>query len=117
MIIDWGFFGCLLFDDFKLWVLFCVGVIDIGLNLVCMVVFDGVVCSFVYFYNEKVMCGLGVGFVEIGRLNVKGCDCVIVVIWCFVVFVEMMGIFLLIVVVIVVVCEVEDGLEFCKIVE
>ena len=35
------------------------GVIDIGSNSVRMVVFDGAARSPSYFYNEKILCGLG----------------------------------------------------------
>lgn len=111
------FFGCLFFEWVLECVFSCVGVVDVGLNLIWMVVFDGVVCFLVYFYNEKVMVGLGQGLVMIGRLNLEGVRCGMVVLKCFVVLVEGMGIKLLICVVIVVVCEVEDGLVFCKVVE
>jgi len=36
------------------------------------VVFDGAARSPAYFYNEKVMCGLGLGLAETGRLNPRG---------------------------------------------
>ena len=38
-----------------------VGVVDIGSNSVRLVVFDGAGRSPAYFYNEKIMCGLGSG--------------------------------------------------------
>jgi exopolyphosphatase/guanosine-5'-triphosphate,3'-diphosphate pyrophosphatase len=43
-----------------------VGVIDIGSNSVRMVVFDGAARSPAYFFNEKILCGLGAGFSETG---------------------------------------------------
>lgn len=49
-----------------------VGVIDVGSNSVRMVVFDGAARSPAYFYNEKVMCGLGRGIADSGRLNPEG---------------------------------------------
>lgn len=49
-----------------------VGVIDVGSNSVRLVVFDGAARSPAYFFNEKVLCGLGRGFVESGRLNPDG---------------------------------------------
>jgi exopolyphosphatase/guanosine-5'-triphosphate,3'-diphosphate pyrophosphatase len=49
-----------------------VGVIDIGSNSVRMVVFDGAARSPAYFFNEKILCGLGAGFSETGRLNPEG---------------------------------------------
>ncbi len=35
-------------------------------------VFDGAARSPAYFYNEKIMCGLGAGMSETGRLNSDG---------------------------------------------
>lgn len=49
-----------------------VGVVDVGSNSVRFVVFDGAPRSPAYFYNEKVMCALGAGLSETGRLNPKG---------------------------------------------
>jgi exopolyphosphatase/guanosine-5'-triphosphate,3'-diphosphate pyrophosphatase len=49
-----------------------VGVVDVGSNSVRFVVFDGAARSPAYFFNEKVMCALGAGLSETGRLNPKG---------------------------------------------
>lgn len=49
-----------------------VGVIDIGSNSVRLVVFDGAARSPAYFYNEKILCGLGKGFRTTGKLNPEG---------------------------------------------
>jgi len=49
-----------------------VGVVDVGSNSVRFVVFDGAARSPAYFYNEKIMCALGAGLGETGRLNPKG---------------------------------------------
>lgn len=49
-----------------------IGVVDVGSNSVRLVVFDGMSRSPAYFYNEKVMCGLGAGLAESGRLNPEG---------------------------------------------
>ncbi len=49
-----------------------VGVIDVGSNSVRLVVFDGAARSPAYFFNEKVMAGLGRGVAESGRLNPEG---------------------------------------------
>ncbi|MBC6407486.1 MAG: exopolyphosphatase [Rhodobacteraceae bacterium] len=48
------------------------GVIDVGSNSVRFVVFDGAARSPACFYNEKVMCRLGAGLPETGRLNPRG---------------------------------------------
>ena len=49
-----------------------VGVIDIGSNSVRLVVFDGAARSPAYFFNEKVLCGLGRGVPETGLLHPEG---------------------------------------------
>ena len=70
--IDWGPFGRPLFDDAAAKGLSRVGVIDVGSNSVRLVVFDGAARSPAYFYNEKIMCGLGAGLSETGHLNPSG---------------------------------------------
>lgn len=69
---DWGPFGRPLFDDPAVRRLSRVGVVDVGSNSVRLVIFDGAARSPAYFYNEKVMCGLGDGMTESGRLNPEG---------------------------------------------
>ena len=68
-----GYFGAPLFDDPCARALHQVGVIDIGSNSVRLVVFDGAARSPAYFFNEKVLCGLGRGLAQTGRLNPEGC--------------------------------------------
>jgi len=69
---DPGPFGTPLFDDPSVRGLARVGVVDVGSNSVRLVVFDGAARSPAYFYNEKIMCGLGRGLAETGRLNPEG---------------------------------------------
>lgn len=69
---DWGPFGRPIFDDPSARALSRVGVVDVGSNSVRMVVFDGAARSPAYFYNEKIMCGLGKALAETGRLNPEG---------------------------------------------
>ena len=69
---DWDPFGRRLFEHESARALSRVGVVDIGSNSVRMVVFDGAARSPAYFYNEKVMAGLGQGMAETGRLNAQG---------------------------------------------
>ena len=69
---DWGPFGRPLFDSPSARALSRVGVVDIGSNSVRLVVFDGAARSPAYFYNEKIMCALGSGMRESGRLNPQG---------------------------------------------
>ena len=49
-----------------------VGVIDVGSNSVRMVVFDGAARSPAYFFNEKILCGLGRGLAQTGKLHPEG---------------------------------------------
>ncbi|MBM3485888.1 MAG: Ppx/GppA family phosphatase [Alphaproteobacteria bacterium] len=49
-----------------------VAVIDIGSNSIRLVVFDRPWRAFVAIFNEKVLCGLGRGLGETGRLNPDG---------------------------------------------
>jgi exopolyphosphatase/guanosine-5'-triphosphate,3'-diphosphate pyrophosphatase len=69
---DWGLFGRPLFEDPSARALSRVGVVDVGSNSVRMVVFDGAARSPAYFFNEKVMAGLGTGLAETGKLNPEG---------------------------------------------
>ncbi len=94
-----------------------VGVIDIGSNSVRLVVFDGAARSPAYFYNEKVMCGLGRGITESGVLNPKGRDRALRALDRFTAVVEHMGLQSLTAVATAAVREADDGLEFCREVE
>lgn len=69
---DWEPFGEPLFNDPSVRALSRIGVIDVGSNSVRFVVFDGAARSPAYFYNEKVMAGLGSGMQETGHLNPEG---------------------------------------------
>ena len=69
---DAGPFGRPLFNDPSARALSRVGVVDVGSNSIRMVVFDGAARSPAYFFNEKVMAGLGAGIAETGLLNPEG---------------------------------------------
>jgi len=69
---EWGPFGRPLFQDPSAQALSRVGVVDVGSNSVRLVVFDGATRSPAYFYNEKIMCGLGTGLAQSGHLNPEG---------------------------------------------
>lgn len=69
---DWGPFGRPVFEDPSARALSRVGVVDVGSNSVRMVIFDGAARSPAYFYNEKIMCALGAGLSETGKLNPEG---------------------------------------------
>ncbi len=69
---EYGQFGPPIFDDPTVRALSRVAVIDIGSNSIRLVIFDGAARSPAYFFNEKVMAGLGSGFADTGRLNPQG---------------------------------------------
>lgn len=49
-----------------------IGIIDIGSNSIRLVVFDGLRRTPIPVFNERVLCGLGRGIQETGRLNPDG---------------------------------------------
>ncbi|MEM8629695.1 MAG: Ppx/GppA family phosphatase [Pseudomonadota bacterium] len=114
---DWGPFGRPLFDDPKARALSRVGVVDVGSNSVRLVVFDGAARSPAYFYNEKIMCGLGIGMRETGLLNPEGRKRAISALKRFQLVAEGMKITPLTAVATAAVREAEDGPEFVKEVE
>ncbi|MFC7705318.1 Ppx/GppA family phosphatase [Plastorhodobacter daqingensis] len=109
---DWGPFGRPLFEDPSARALSRVGVVDVGSNSVRMVVFDGAARSPAYFYNEKVMCGLGAGLAVSGRLNPRGRERALRALKRFALLAEGMGIAPLTVVATAAVREAEDGADF-----
>ncbi|THD82177.1 Ppx/GppA family phosphatase [Aliigemmobacter aestuarii] len=109
---DGGPFGRPLFEDPSARALSRVGVVDVGSNSVRMVVFDGAARSPAYFYNEKVMAGLGKGLAETGRLNPEGRARALAALKRFALLAEGMGIAPLTVVATAAVREAVDGPEF-----
>ena len=109
---DWGPFGRPLFDDPSVRALSRVGVVDVGSNSVRMVVFDGAARSPAYFYNEKIMCGLGKGLAETGRLNPTGRIRALAALKRFALLAEGMGAAPLTVVATAATREAEDGPDF-----
>ena len=107
-----GPFGRPLFEDPSARALSRVGVVDVGSNSVRMVVFDGAARSPAYFYNEKVMAGLGKGLAETGRLNPEGRQRALAALRRFALLAEGMGIAPLTVVATAAVREAADGPEF-----
>lgn len=101
-----------LFDDPSARALSRVGVVDVGSNSVRMVVFDGAARSPAYFYNEKLMAGLGKGLAETGRLNPEGRRRALVALRRFALLAEGMEISPLTCVATAAVREAEDGPEF-----
>lgn len=94
-----------------------VGVVDVGSNSVRLVVFDGAARSPAYFYNEKIMCALGAGLSETGRLNPEGRVRALSALRRFAALAEGMNIAPLTTVATAAVRDAEDGQEFCAEVE
>ncbi len=114
---EWGPFGRPLFDDPSARALSRVGVVDVGSNSVRLVVFDGAARSPAFFYNEKVMAGLGDGMVETGRLSPEGKVRALSAIRRFQILAESMGITPLTAVATAAMREAEDGPEFRREIE
>ncbi len=83
-----------------------------GSNSVRLVVFDGAARSPAYFYNEKVLCGLGRDLKETGRLHVEGRASALAAIQRFVALAEHMKLSVLSAVATAAVREAEDGPDF-----
>ena len=109
---DWGPFGPPLFQDPSVRALSRVGVVDVGSNSIRMVVFDGAARSPAYFFNEKVMAGLGAGLATTNRLNPKGRERALAALARFALLAKGMGIERLSVVATAAVREAEDGPAF-----
>ncbi len=110
---DVGLFGRPLFQDPSARALARVGVVDVGSNSVRLVVFDGAARSPAYFYNEKIMCALGAGVSETGRLNPDGRVRALSALRRFQYLAQGMGLPELTVVATAAVRDAEDGPEFC----
>ncbi len=110
---EWGPFGRPLFNDPSSRALARVGVVDVGSNSVRLVVFDGAARSPAYFYNEKIMCGLGAGLSETGNLNPKGRARALAAIRRFQLLAQDMGIPPLTAVATAAVRDAADGPDFC----
>ena len=102
-----------LFDDPRARALSRVGVVDVGSNSVRLVVFDGAARSPAYFFNEKIMCGLGAGLAETGRLNPEGRKRALAALTRFQSLANSVQISPLTAVATAAVRDAEDGAEFC----
>jgi len=89
-----------------------VGVVDIGSNSVRMVIFEGATRAPAYFFNEKVLCGLGAGLQETGRLDPNGKMRALLAIKRFVMLAEAMHVGTLDAVATAALRDAEDGREF-----
>ncbi|MEJ6392382.1 Ppx/GppA family phosphatase [Gymnodinialimonas sp. 2305UL16-5] len=109
---EFGPFGVPVFDGPEARSLARVGVIDIGSNSVRFVVFDGAARSPAYYFNEKILCGLGAGFAETGRLNARGRARALVALRRFAALAAGMAVSPLVTVATAAVRDAEDGPEF-----
>ncbi|WP_068113777.1 Ppx/GppA family phosphatase [Tropicimonas marinistellae] len=114
---DWDPFDRPIFADPAARALSRVGVLDVGSNSVRMVVFDGAARSPAYFYNEKVMAGLGAGLDQTNTLNPRGRERALAAIRRFATLAEGMGISPLTSVATAAVRVADDGPDFCQEVE
>jgi exopolyphosphatase / guanosine-5'-triphosphate,3'-diphosphate pyrophosphatase len=94
-----------------------IGVIDVGSNSIRLVVFDGMARSPAYFYNEKVLAGLGAGLSETGTLSHEGRKRAMAALRRFVALAERMGLSGLIAVATAAVREAKDGRAFVEQIE
>lgn len=90
------------------------GIIDVGSNSVRLVVFDGAARSPAYFFNEKVLCGLGTSLAKTGCLDSEGRQRALRAIHRFALLAEGMKLSSLTAVATAAVREADDGLEFCQ---
>lgn len=90
------------------------GVVDVGSNSVRLVVFDGAARSPAYFFNEKILCGLGAGVAETGKLNPEGRARALVALKRFALLAESMDCAPLYCVATAAVREAEDGPDFIR---
>lgn len=90
-----------------------IGVIDVGSNSVRLVVFDGDARAPAYFYDEKVMCGLGRNLTKTGLLNPDGKYRALAAINRFSLLAKSMNLTKLIAVGTAAVREAKDGPQFC----
>jgi exopolyphosphatase/guanosine-5'-triphosphate,3'-diphosphate pyrophosphatase len=111
--MDWGPFSQPLFGPSPTRGLERVGVVDIGSNSVRLVIFDGAARSPAYFYNEKILCALGAGLVDTGRLNPKGRKRALTALSRFQRLAKNLGLPPLAVVATAAVREAQDGADFC----
>lgn len=112
-----GPFGRPIFADPAARALSRVGVIDVGSNSVRMVVFDGAARSPAYFFNEKLLCGLGRGLGQSGRLNPQGKVRALAALHRFALLAQGMDLHSLTAVATAAVREADDGPAFCAEVE
>ena len=94
-----------------------VGIIDVGSNSVRLVVFAGFSRSPTYFFNEKVLCGLGKGLSYDNKLNVVGKEKAIRAIHRFLAITKKMNLTELVGVATAAVRNASDGPQFVKRVE
>ena len=111
---DWGALARPLTADPVTLAMSRLGVVDVGSNSVRLVVFDGAARSPAYFYNEKIMCALGDGLTDTGRLNPRGRERALAALERFAALARGMGLPPLSAVATAAVREAADGESFCE---
>ena len=106
-----------LFNDRSIRNLRRVGIVDVGSNSVRLVVFDGAARSPAYFYNEKILCGLGASLPSTGKLDPQGRQRALRAIKRFALLGKGMELSRLIAVGTAAVRNAQDGMDFCEEVE
>ena len=106
-----------LFEDATARALSRVGVVDVGSNSIRLVIFDGAARSPAYFYNEKVMAGLGKDMPATGKLHPEGVERAFEALSRFAVIADGMKVRPMTVVATAAVREAEDGPDFRRRVE
>ncbi|MEM9782138.1 MAG: Ppx/GppA family phosphatase [Pseudomonadota bacterium] len=94
-----------------------IGVIDAGSNSVRLVIFEGGNRSPSVLFNEKVMCGLGRGLSQSGRLNAEGRERALIALRRFAAVAEHLSVATLAGVATAAIRDAEDGAEFRDLVE
>jgi len=91
-----------------------VGIVDIGSNSIRLVVFDKITRAPLLLFNEKVLCGLGRGLDETGRLNEEGVDSALINLSRFVRLAKTMGVGRLDLLATAAVRDASNGAEFAR---
>src|SRR5690606_13768548 len=93
-----------------------IGVVDVGSNSIRLAIFAEASRALLPIFNEKVLCGLGRGLAETGRLNPQGVGSALENLARFVAMAEAMGARDLLAFATAAVRDAEDGAEFLQLV-
>src|SRR5579871_1686515 len=94
-----------------------IAIIDIGSNSIRLVVYDGRTRAPVPLFNEKAVCGLGIGLQQTGRLNADGTAGALQMVGRFVRLARAMDVGILDVLATAAVRDAADGADFVRAIE